>query len=360
MSRREALRERWYEFREWFNDLQPLDRLSSIKIKLGVLVVASVSVASFLVAVGIGVGIRARYMVIAAVVVSLVVTQVLAHGMTSPLRSMMTAATAMARGDYSLRVRATSRDEVGLLAEAFNQMADDLADVDRQRRELIANVSHELRTPISALRAVLENVVDGVTEPNPATMKLALEQTERLGRLVDQLLDLSRLDAGAMPLELTSFAVAPFLDRVVREAEAAGRPVKFAVDVRPDRLGAYADPERLHQVLANLVDNAAKHSPSGGVVRIRAYVPEDGAAAATGVRLEVSDDGPGIPSELRHRVFERFIRGADPQSSGGTVPDGGTGLGLAIARWAVDLHGGTISVASPVGVAGCTIRVDLP
>src|SRR5256885_1263398 len=110
---------------------------------------------------------------------------------------MTVAAKAMARGDYSRRVRATSRDEVGQLATAFNQMAADLSAADRQRRELIANVSHELRTPIFAIQAVLENVVDGVSDPD--TLRTALVQTERLGRLVTELLDLSRIEAGVAP-----------------------------------------------------------------------------------------------------------------------------------------------------------------
>src|SRR5689334_22402703 len=124
---------------------------------------------------------------------------------------MTAAARAMAQGDYTRRVRATSRDEVGDLAGAFNLMADDLAAADRQRRELIANVSHELRTPITALRAVLENIVDGVADAEPQTMRTALAQTERLGRLVDELLDLSRLDAGVVPLERAPVDVPAFL-----------------------------------------------------------------------------------------------------------------------------------------------------
>src|SRR5690606_27456097 len=124
---------------------------------------------------------------------------------------------AMARGDYSRRVRATSRDEVGQLAAAFNQMAADLAAADQQRRDLIANVSHELRTPIAALHAVLENVVDGIAEPDPETMQTALVQTQRLGRLVAELLDLSRIDAGALTLDRELFELAPMLAEAVAE-----------------------------------------------------------------------------------------------------------------------------------------------
>ncbi|MGH6657244.1 MAG: HAMP domain-containing sensor histidine kinase [Actinocrinis sp.] len=332
-------------------DLRPLDPVRSIKAKLGILVIASVSFAGLFTAVGVSIGIRARYVVITAVVLSMIVTQILAHGMTSPLRRMTAAARAMAAGDYSRRIRASSQDEVGELAGAFNQMASDLEAADRQRRELIANVSHELRTPISVLRAVLENVVDGVTDPDDAQVKAALSQTERLGRLVEELLDLSRLEAGAVPLDLSDFEVEPFLARAVDEVAAAGRPIRFALSVEPRGLSARADPSRLHQVVANLVDNAAKHSPPGGVVRIGAAVrPGPGG----GVRIEVADEGPGIPEDERLSVFERFTRGGD----GGQPTGGGTGLGLAIARWAVELHGGTIEVAP--SARGALIRVDLP
>jgi signal transduction histidine kinase len=329
-------------------DLRPLDPLRSIKTKLGVLVVATVGVSATLTAVGVKLGLWPRYTVPVAVLVALLVTQVLARGMTSPLREMTAAARAMARGDYSRRVRVTSRDEVGELGQAFNRMAADLEAVDRQRRELVANVSHELRTPISALRAVLENVVDGVSPADPATLQAALEQTERLGRLVNQLLDLSRLDAGAVPLDVSEFEVASFLAAAVREAEVAGRPIRFAVDVRPAGLTATGDRERLHQLLANLLDNASRHSPPNGVVRLSAYA--DGGPDAALV-LDVADEGPGIPAEEREAVFERFIRG------GATHGDGGTGLGLAIARWVTDLHSGAIHVADTD--RGCRIRVTL-
>jgi signal transduction histidine kinase len=336
--------------RKLWLDLRPLDPVRSIKAKLGILVIVSVSFAGSFTAIGVSIGIRARYVVLTATVLSLIVTQFLAHGMTSPLRRMTAAARAMAAGDYSRRIRATSQDEVGELANAFNQMAADLEAADRQRRELIANVSHELRTPISALRAVLENVVDGVTDPDDAAVKAALSQTERLGRLVGELLDLSRLEAGAVPLDLSDFEVGTFLALAVDEAAAAGRPVRFALSVDPPQLTARADQARLHQVVANLLDNAAKHSPSGGEVRVGAWSLPGG-----GVRIEVADEGPGIPAGQRHRVFERFTRGGD---SGEQATGGGTGLGLAIARWAIELHGGTIEVAP--SARGALIRVDLP
>jgi signal transduction histidine kinase len=336
-------------------DVRPLDPLRSIKIKLGVLVATTVTAASLLVWAGLHYQLGPRYTVPGAVLVALALTQLLARGMTSPLREMTAAARAMATGDYSRRVRATSRDEVGELAAAFNRMAEDLQAVDRQRRELVANVSHELRTPVAALHAQLENLVDGVVPADEDNLGIALAQTERLSRLVSQLLDLSRLEAGAVPLQRESLALRPFLEGAVTAArlvaERDGRDVHCTVDVEPADLRVAADAVRLHQVVANLLDNAVRHSPAGGEVRVT--VRRRGTADTASVVVEVADEGPGIAPEHRDRVFERFHRG-------GAAPgaDGGTGLGLAIARWAVGLHGGSIEVAD--AASGCRIRVVLP
>ncbi|GIG58751.1 putative histidine kinase sensor of two-component system [Longispora fulva] len=324
---------------EWLRRVvpRPLDPVHSIKMKIGILVAASIWAAAMV--FYFGVRWPMRYTLFSALVVALGVTQVIAHGMTSPLRQMTAAARAMARGDYGQRVRATSRDEVGELARAFNQMATDLAAADRQRREFIANVSHELRTPITALQGVLENVVDGVSDPS--TLQAALAQTERLGRLVTELLDLSRLEAGAAPLNRVSFPAKPFLV----EATALSAAVVDA----PDDLMVTADRERLHQVVANLLANAYQHGPADGRVTVAAR------RAGGTVLFEVTDEGPGIPVDQRERVFERFIRG---DRAIGAVADGGTGLGLAIARWVVQLHGGTIAVVG--SDPGCRIQFTLP
>ena len=329
-------------------DIRPLDPVHSIRTKLGVLVAVTIGVAAVLTAVGIGQGLSPVYTVPVVVLAALAVTRVLARGMTSPLREMTAAARAMARGDYTRRVRATSRDEVGQLAHAFNRMVSDLEAADRQRRDLVANVSHELRTPISALQAVLENLVDGVTTPDAATLRAALEQTERLGRLVEQLLDLSRVEAGSVPLRLETFDVAGLLAAAVRESEMTGRPVRHAVTVQPEDLRVRADEERLRQLLANLLDNAGRHSPPNGRVTVRARA--DGTERL--LRLDVADEGPGIAPHDRRHVFERVIRG-------GSAHDGGPGLGLAIARWVTDLHDGSIEVAD-TDSRGCTISVVLP
>lgn len=324
--------------------LRPLDRLGSIKTKLGALVAVTVALTAVLTTTATGLGLPPLVTVPVAVLVALAVTQVLARGMTSPLREMTAAARIMATGDYTQRVTASSRDEVGELARAFNTMAARLAVVDQQRRDLVANVSHELRTPVSALRALLENLVDGVVQPDTERLSAALAQTERLSRLVTDLLDLSRVEAGIAPLAPTRLEVRPFVADVVREAELADRPVRHLVDVHPEDLVVSGDRARLHQLLANLLDNAGRHTPPGGTVRVRAY-PGGG-----GMVLEVADPGPGIAPQDRAAAFERFTTGG--------ADDGGTGLGLAIARWVTELHGGTIEVLDEPH--GCVIRASIP
>jgi signal transduction histidine kinase len=331
--------------------MRPLDFLGSIKLKLGVVIVFAVAITVVVIPLGGRVGLPAVVTGVIAGAIALAVVQLLAHGMTSPLREMVGAARAMARGDYGRQVTATSRDEVGELARAFNMMATELAEVDRLRRDLVANASHELRTPIGALRAKLENLVDGIELADRDVLSGLLEQTERLSDLVDQLLDLSRLESGTVPLEREPVSAARLLQRVANDWQpvAAERRVRLDVLVEPPELQLVCDERRLGQVLANLVANAVRHSPEQGEVVLRAG-RQNGR-----VLCEVSDEGPGIPPEEAERVFERFYR----SDRGRSHDEGGSGLGLAIARWIVELHGGTIRVEDS-DPKGCRMVVELP
>ena len=331
------------------SDLRPLDGLSSIKLKFGAVIVAAVVVSAVVSTAAAGAGVPLLVGPVIGAALALAMVQVLARGMTSPLREMADAAEAMARGEHGRRVTATSRDEVGDLARAFNAMAAELETVDRLRRDLVANVSHELRTPITALQAVLENLVDGVEPPDPETFRTMLKQVERLGRLVGQLLDLSRLESGSVPLQRRTFAVRELLDDAADECRLHAPATVIDVEVEPADLTLDADPERVHQVVANLLENAVRHSPPGAPVLVRS-ARHDGS-----VRLEVADAGPGIPDDEAARVFERFYRSDAARASA----DGGAGLGLAIARWIVDLHGGTIRPERR-RPTGCRMVVDLP
>lgn len=336
-----------------FPDLRPLDQLKSIKIKLGVVVAGSSLLAVLITWLGLHRGFGPLMTVPFAVLVGLIISQLLAHGMVAPLRDMTLAARAMANGDYSKRVRATGRDEVGQLAHSFNSMAAELQQVDLTRREMVANVSHELRTPVAALQAQLENLVDRVTPADEQSLGAALEQTERLTRLMSYLLDMSRLEAGATGLRLRRVALHSFLHDVTTDSSSLAlvKGIKIDIETRPEELTIVADPERLSQAIANLVNNAIRHSPPDEVIRVLAY------RVGGKVIIDVVDRGPGIAKDDRERVFERFARAA---ASGYTaeLPTGGTGLGLSIVRWAVQLHGGSVYVAD--SQVGCVMRVTLP
>jgi signal transduction histidine kinase len=328
---------------------RPLDPLPTLKLKLSVVILSAVAVTVVVFYIGVHAGLWPSIAGGVSGLVALGVVFVLARGMTSPLREMVEATEAMARGDFSKRITATSHDEIGTLARSFNQMAAELAETDRLRRDLVANVSHELRTPITALQAVLENLVDGVAPPDPETLRTMLAQVERLGRLVQQLLDLSRLESGTVPLDRRPFDVEPMLDHALRESRLHATDVHFQVEMVPRAFTLEADAERLHQVVANLVENAARHSPPGGTVLVRATAAPDGA------RLEVVDSGPGIPDADAARVFERFYRADTARSTSA----GGAGLGLSIARWIVELHGGEIHVEKNLP-HGCRMVATVP
>lgn len=329
---------------------RPLDALGSIKVKLGVLVAASIVTATVVAAIGTRNGVSGWISAPVTLVAALALTQWLARGMVSPLLEMTSAASAMAGGDYGQRVTATSQDEVGELARAFNTMAGDLADADAQRRALIATVSHELRTPLTVQRALLENLVDGVIRPDDEQLSAALAQSQRLGDLVADLLDLSRVDTGVRDLRLTRVDVARLLRRAIAEAEVAGRSVSHLLSVEPEDLVVLVDEARLAQLVVNLLDNANRHSPPEGQVRL---IARAGDAPGDSWSLEVVDEGPGIPADRVDAVFRRF--------GGGDDSAGGTGLGLAIAQWVVQLHGGRIQVVpTPPGQRGAHLRVDLP
>ncbi|CAA9402568.1 MAG: hypothetical protein AVDCRST_MAG60-2194 [uncultured Nocardioides sp.] len=322
-----------------------LDAFTSIKVKLGALVAVSVVVVALLATLGSSAGVPVWLSLPVAVLLTLGVTQLLAAGMTAPLRDMTEVAQRMARGDYSGRVRTTSADEVGRLAAVFNQMADDLALVEAERRDLIATVSHELRTPLAAMIAVLENLADGVVPADGEHLDGALAQAERLRQLVTDLLDLSRLEAGVTRLQTAEVPVRALVADCVAEVTAAGRTGEFEVSV-PDDLVVGADGARLRQLLINVLDNAARHAPAGSPVLIAA------GRGPTTWWLTVADEGPGVAAQDRERVFQRF---------GTDATGGGTGLGLAVARWVAQLHGGTLRFTDPErGAPGALLRLELP
>ena len=299
----------------------PLDAVSSLKVKLGLLVAASVVTAVLLTLLGSAAHVQPLLVLPVSVALALGVTQLLAAGMVEPLRRMTEVSRAMARGDYSGRVHTSATDEVGQLAAAFNRMAEDLATVDRERRDLIATVSHELRTPLTAMTALLENLADGVVASDSAHLGAALDQAQRLGRLVDDLLQLSRLEAGVVDLDRQDVPLRPLVEECVAQVTSAGRPGSFDVAV-PDDLVVPGDPARLQQLLVNVLDNAGRHAPAGTPVRVSGGA-EDGRMVARGHRRRRGSGARGPRAglrALRHRRGRRHRSRARRRPLGGPAP----------------------------------------
>ena len=286
---------------------------------------------------------------------SLVVGFVFSRGMSLPLVRLTEATRAVAAGNLNVRVPAQYAGEMGELATAFNQMAQELARADGLRRNMTADVAHELRTPLSVIRGKLEGVLDGVYPATPEHLEPILEETNLLTHLVEDLRLLALAEAGQLTLEKREMDVGDLLrdTQVNFGPQAADRGVTLALDLPSELPRVMGDWRRISQVLGNLLTNALRHTPQGGCVTLSAAaLPPHGGG---GVEVTVADTGTGIAPEDLSYVFERFWRGEKSRSRAG----GGTGLGLAIARQLVEVHGGTISVQSTLG-KGSQFRFTLP
>ncbi len=279
-----------------------------------------------------------------------VLTFLLSRRILAPVEGLSRAAKALARGEFSRRVSVTSRDEVGELGRTFNAMAAELATTEEMRRSLVADVAHELRTPLSNIRGYLEGIRDGVVTANPGTLASMHEEVLLLTRLIDDLQELALAESGQMDLYLQPCDLAD----LTRRAAAGVQPnaESKGVTVTTDMAGeapVNADPERIGQVLRNLLANAVNYTDSGGSVRVVLRRMEGLA------QVSVEDTGPGIAETDLPHVFERFYR-VDKSRSRST---GGVGLGLTIARRLVEAHGGSMAVVSAVG-EGSTFSFTLP
>lgn len=272
-----------------------------------------------------------------------------------PLTRLTRAARTMSKGDLNVRVDSSAVREIDELAGAFNTMASSLSDADRQRRQLTADVAHELRTPLAIIRGRLEGMQDGIYSATPDQIATLLNETALLERLIEDLRLLALADAGQLPLHTESLAPAPLLASVVRSFadQARHQGVVLGMAELPPLPEIEADPQRISQVLGNLVGNALRHTPSGGRIILGARTGTSEGRPI--VCISVSDTGSGIaPADLPH-IFDRFYR-ADPAR---TRAGGGAGLGLAIARRVVEAHNGAIWAESIPG-NGTTITFALP
>ncbi|MFN3286333.1 MAG: sensor histidine kinase, partial [bacterium] len=266
-------------------------------------------------------------------------------------RELRAAARAIAAGRLDQRVRAAG-GAIGEVAEAFNAMAARLEADERLRREFLAAVAHELRTPLANVQAHLEAFLDGVAEPTPERIAALHTQTVLLSRLVSDLRDLTLAQAGALPLQHTRVDLGEVCREVVEALQPWFEERGVTAELHAEgTVQAWGDPQRVRQVVQNLVHNAVRFSPPGG--RVRLWLAVRGAWA----EVAVEDQGPGISPEDLERVFEPFYR-ADPSRS---RQGGGSGLGLAVVKHLVLAHGGTVwAERRPEGGSRFVVRLPVP
>jgi two-component system OmpR family sensor kinase/two-component system sensor histidine kinase BaeS len=270
-----------------------------------------------------------------------------------PVGDLLGAAEQVATGDYDVRLVPAGPPELRVLTSTFNDMAARLSDADEQRRRFLADVTHELRTPLAVLQSGIEAQLDGIHPRDDGHLASLLEETERLGRLVGDLHTLALADAGRIVLHRERVDPATLVeDAVAGHAAIAERTgVALATAIDPGLRGTTVDvdPTRIRQVLDNLLSNALRHTPAGGRVRVTA---EPDGPDGPGVRVTVTDAGPGFAPGAVGQVFDRFTRSADST---------GSGLGLSIARDLVEAHGGTIEARNePEPATGATVSFTLP
>lgn len=273
-----------------------------------------------------------------------------ARRITQPLTEMERVTRQFAAGNWSEQVPHSEIPELARLSRSFNRLALSLQDVEERRRELIEDLTHELRTPLTIVRGYLEESEAESQGLTPETTHLLARETRRLERLVNDLQELSKAEAGQLPLKLEAIALPPLFEKLLRrfDSQIAEDGPQLGWQCDDDIAPVLADGDRLEQILVNLLGNAIKHTRHG-------YITLSAQAVGSQIWIAVQDTGIGIaPDELPH-VFERFWRSSQAHISA----PGGTGIGLAIAKRLVELHGGHIEVKSTVG-QGSTFRFSLP
>jgi signal transduction histidine kinase len=281
--------------------------------------------------------------------------------MRRPLEELVDAAGRLAGGDRSARVKVGGVSETATLGAAFNEMAGQLEleasqrdQLDRLKDEFVLTASHELRSPLTSVQGFAELLMlerDSLTPKQVETVEVILDNCRHLVRLLNDLLDLARSDAGRLAVRTKPTEVATLVEDAVRtmRAQTEGSNQTLTQRVDPDLPRINVEADRIRQILVNLITNAHEYSPEGASIEVAAR------SVGAEVEIAVTDDGPGIPETQQELIFDRFTRG----NAGLTQRVGGTGLGLAISKSLVELHGGTIEVESTAG-AGSTFRFRLP
>ena len=269
--------------------------------------------------------------------------------MFTPLDELYNASERVANGDYSVRVQEKGPPEIHSLMRSFNSMAERLQVNDQQRRNMLADISHELRTPITVIQGNVEGILDGLYPADEARLKSIIEETQILSRLVDDLRTLALAESGALRLKHEPTNLGELIRDAVSGFETQAKEKEIMIELSlPEVEDAHVDPQRLREVLTNLLSNALRYTPRGGEVRIR--LAESGMGDARNVTIAVEDSGPGIDPAVLPHVFDRFYKSSD---------SGGMGLGLSIAKYLVEAHRGKIEAESEVA-RGTTISFTIP
>ena len=292
------------------------------------------------------------YAVTASVLAALLVSFFLSRRIVAPIRTLTDASQHIAEGQYAERVEVNGSDEIAQLAVRFNQMATQLEQVESMRRQLIGDVTHELRTPLTSIKGYMEGLVDGVLPSTPETFDQIHREADRLSRLVDDLQELSRVEAKAYSLDIHPMTVSNLVQTTVKRLapQARDKHIILHPNLPADLPPLQADEDRITQVLVNLVANAIQYTPVGGNVSITA------ARQADEIQISVKDTGVGIPPEHLANLFTRFYRVDKSRSRNA---GGGSGIGLTIAKHLVEAHGGRIWAESKGEGQGSTFTFSL-
>ena len=294
------------------------------------------------------------FVIAAATVAAGAATAVAYRRVSRPAGDLLGAAEQVAAGDYGVDVKVRGPRELRLLTEAFNEMAARLAANEEQRRRFLADITHELRNPLAVLESRIEAQLDGVHPRDDHHLASLLEETRRLGHLVDDLHTLALAEAGRLALQQEPVALGVLADEVVgrHEARARQRDVALRASISPGLPKVWVDPARVRQVLDNLLANAIRHTPAGGEVKVEvATLGGPGTGDGPIVRCRVTDAGPGFREDQLGQVFERFTRAGESR---------GSGLGMSIARDLVRAHGGTIDAGNDSTTGGASVSFTLP
>ena len=293
------------------------------------------------------------YAALAAMIVAIALSLFFSRSVIAPVRAMSLASQRIADGRYDERVRVNGTDELAQLALYFNQMAEKLNQIESMRRRLIGDVSHELRTPLTAIKGSMEGLMDGVLPATNETYQQIHTEADRLNRLVDDLQELSRVEARAYQLDIRPVDVSTLARTVTKRLAPHSESKRISLDLElaPDLARVLADEDRAVQVLTNLTGNALQYTPEGGRITISAKRIDNE------VQISVSDTGVGIPPEHLSHIFDRFYR---VDKSRSRQSGGGSGIGLTIARALVEAHGGRIWAESAGEGQGSTFGFTIP